>query len=51
VAGELAANLRADGAIVLKATARMFGNMEAKKLVVEEGAVVVGEARIGWKRS
>ena len=34
---------------VLKATARLFGDIEAKDLVVEDGAVVVGHARIGIK--
>ena len=49
IAGELAADLRAEGTIILKATARMFGDIEAKDLVVEDGAVVVGHARIGIK--
>lgn len=47
IAGELTADLRAAGTIVLKATARVFGSVEAKSLVVEEGAVVVGPARVG----
>jgi cytoskeletal protein CcmA (bactofilin family) len=47
IAGELAANLQADGTITLKSTARMFGNLHAKSLVVEDGAVVVGDAQIG----
>jgi cytoskeletal protein CcmA (bactofilin family) len=47
IAGELAANLQCDGTVVLKSTARMFGDMQARHLVVEEGAVVVGNARIG----
>src|SRR5437867_2670303 len=49
IAGELAANLHADGTIVLKSTARLFGDMEAGNLVVEAGAVVVGQARVGLK--
>jgi DNA-directed RNA polymerase subunit RPC12/RpoP len=47
IAGELAANLQAEGTIILKSTARIFGDMQARNLVVEEGAVVVGVARIG----
>ena len=50
IAGELAANLHATGAIVLKSTARLFGDIEAGNLVVEGGAVVVGHAQIGPKR-
>ena len=51
IAGELAANLHAQGTIVLKSTARMFGDIVAKGLVVQEGAVVVGQCRIGAKKS
>ena len=47
VAGELAANLHARGTIVLKSTARLFGDVEAGGMVVQEGAVVVGQWRIG----
>jgi len=46
IAGELAANLRARGTVTLKATARMFGNVDAENLVVEDGAIVVGEMQI-----
>jgi cytoskeletal protein CcmA (bactofilin family) len=49
IAGELAANLRATGTITLKSSARMFGDLEAGGLVMEEGAVVVGKMRIGLK--
>jgi cytoskeletal protein CcmA (bactofilin family)/DNA-directed RNA polymerase subunit RPC12/RpoP len=51
IAGELVANLYAEGMIILKSTARMFGDVEAGNLVVEEGAVVVGRARIGMKNT
>jgi cytoskeletal protein CcmA (bactofilin family) len=47
IAGELAANLRADDTIVLKSTARLFGNIDARNLVVEDGAIVVGKMQIG----
>ena len=49
IAGELAANLKAAGTVVVKSTARLFGDVTAGSLVVEEGAVVVGKARIGAK--
>jgi len=48
IAGELAANLRVDGSVLLRATGRLFGDVEAKDLVVEEGAVMVGKAKIGF---
>jgi len=47
IAGELAANLRARDTVVLKSTARFFGDVDARHLVVEEGAVVVGKMQIG----
>ncbi|TMP98761.1 MAG: polymer-forming cytoskeletal protein [Verrucomicrobia bacterium] len=47
IAGELAANLRAEGVVVLRSTGRLFGDLEAKGLVVEEGAVMVGKAKVG----
>ena len=50
IAGELAANVLANETVVLKSTARLFGDVEAGNLVVEEGAVVVGKIRIGVKR-
>ena len=49
IAGELAANLRADETIILRSTARLFGDIEAANLVVDEGAIVVGQMRIGVK--
>ena len=47
IAGELAANLRAEETITLKSTARLFGNVDAKGLVIEDGAVVIGKMQIG----
>ena len=47
IAGELAATLHATGTVTLKATARWFGNLLARNLVIEEGAVIVGTLRIG----
>jgi cytoskeletal protein CcmA (bactofilin family)/DNA-directed RNA polymerase subunit RPC12/RpoP len=47
IAGELAANLHATGTIILKSTARFFGNLDAANLVIEKGAVVDGKMNIG----
>ncbi len=47
IAGELAANLRARDLVVLKSTARLFGDVDARHLMVEDGAVVVGKMQIG----
>ncbi len=47
IAGELAASLRARGTVVLKSTARLFGDVDARHLMVEDGAVVVGKMQIG----
>jgi cytoskeletal protein CcmA (bactofilin family) len=47
IAGELAASLHASGIVKLKATARCFGDVQAGSIVVEEGAIIVGELSIG----
>ena len=47
IAGELAARLCAKDAVVLKSTARFFGDVDARHLMVEDGAVVVGKMQIG----
>jgi len=47
ISGELAANLKSTGTVTLKSSARFFGNVEAGNLVVEAGAVFVGEAKVG----
>lgn len=47
IAGELVASLRAEGAVLLRASGRLFGDVRAGHLVVEEGAVLVGSVRIG----
>jgi len=49
IAGELVANARIAGTLWLKASARMFGDVEAEALVMEPGAVAVGTMRIGMK--
>jgi cytoskeletal protein CcmA (bactofilin family)/DNA-directed RNA polymerase subunit RPC12/RpoP len=47
ISGELAADVRVEDTMVLKSTARMFGNIEAANLVVEEGAILVGNLHLG----
>jgi len=47
ISGELVADLKGTGTVVLKPTARVFGNVIALNLVVEAGAVFVGEVKIG----
>ncbi len=49
IAGELVATLRAEGTVALRASARMFGDVEARNLIVESGAVFVGAAKIGTR--
>jgi cytoskeletal protein CcmA (bactofilin family) len=50
IAGELVADLEVVGAFVLRSGARFFGNAQASDLIVEDGAVVVGNLRIGLER-
>jgi len=47
IAGELVADIRVSGVARLRGSARLFGNVEAANLVVEEGAVVVGQLNLG----
>lgn len=47
IGGELVASLQASGTVRLRATARLFGAVQARDFVVEPGAVFVGAARIG----
>lgn len=46
ISGELAADLEASGSVVLRATARLFGKIQACGLIVEEGAIFEGAARV-----
>jgi cytoskeletal protein CcmA (bactofilin family) len=47
IVGELAADVCAEDTVFLKSTARLFGDVVAKHLVVEAGAVLVGKVRVG----
>ncbi len=51
IAGELVADVRAEKSIIVNATGRLFGRMEAQSLTVEAGGVAVGETRIGSSKS
>jgi cytoskeletal protein CcmA (bactofilin family) len=47
LAGEVIASIKSPGRVLLRATARVFGNIEAAHLQVESGAVLVGSMKIG----
>jgi cytoskeletal protein CcmA (bactofilin family)/ribosomal protein S27E len=47
IGGEFVGSLQAAGTVQLRATARLFGAVQARNFVVESGAVFVGSARIG----
>jgi cytoskeletal protein CcmA (bactofilin family) len=47
IAGELIANVKSPGKVLLRSVARLFGNLEARELVVESGAVIVGRVTVG----
>jgi cytoskeletal protein CcmA (bactofilin family) len=47
IGGELVANLQSAGTVFLRSSARLFGDVRARDMVVEAGAVFVGAARIG----
>jgi cytoskeletal protein CcmA (bactofilin family) len=49
ISGELAANLTVTGTLTVRASGRLFGDVTATHLCVEEGAVVVGRMTIGGK--
>jgi len=46
IGGELVSDIHADGSVTLRATGRLFGNVHARNLIVEEGAVLVGKVSI-----
>jgi len=47
ISGELVADIQATATVVIKSSGRLFGNVVAGHLVVESGAVFVGQAKIG----
>lgn len=46
ISGELVSDIHADTTVTLRATGRLFGNVRARHLIVEEGAVLVGQVKI-----
>ncbi|MBI3881732.1 MAG: polymer-forming cytoskeletal protein [Verrucomicrobia bacterium] len=46
IAGELAANVHIDGTVRIKSTGRLFGDVQVRNLIVEPGAVLVGNVRL-----
>ena len=50
ISGEWVGDLTGTGTVVLKPSARFFGNVTALNMIVEAGAVFVGTARIGRAR-
>jgi cytoskeletal protein CcmA (bactofilin family)/ribosomal protein S27E len=47
IRGELVSNLHVETTVTVRSTGRLFGNVQARHLVVEEGALVVGRMKIG----
>ena len=47
IAGELVATLHSAGTVLLKSSARLFGDVQAANLIVESGAIFVGAVRVG----
>lgn len=47
VSGEFIGNFKATGTVTVRAGGRLFGHVEAGGLVVESGAIIVGEMKIG----
>jgi cytoskeletal protein CcmA (bactofilin family) len=47
IAGELVADLIVSNTVRVRSTGHMFGNAQARNFVVEPGAVLVGELRVG----
>lgn len=49
IAGELVSNVHIPGTVILRASAHLFGDVEAANLIMESGAVLVGQVKIGLK--
>jgi cytoskeletal protein CcmA (bactofilin family)/DNA-directed RNA polymerase subunit RPC12/RpoP len=47
ISGELNADLKSSGKVIIRSTGRLFGNVEAAEMEVADGAVVVGNMTIG----
>lgn len=51
ILGELVASIRAEQTVFLRAAGRLFGDVQAHTLVVEEGAILVGQIATDWIES
>jgi len=47
IAGELVSNFNIPGTVILRASAHLFGDVQAAHLIMEPGAVLVGQVKIG----
>jgi cytoskeletal protein CcmA (bactofilin family) len=47
IAGEVIADLRVEGTLAIRSTARLFGDVVAGNMIVEPGAVLVGNLCVG----
>ena len=50
ISGELVSAIRATNTVILRRTARLFGDVQSGGLVVEPGAVFVGNAKVGVRK-
>jgi cytoskeletal protein CcmA (bactofilin family) len=51
IGGELVANIQSNGTVTLRTGSRFWGDIEAASLVIESGAVFVGNAKVGTASS
>ena len=47
IRGELVSDIRVETTVTVRRTGRLFGDVQARHFVVEEGAVVVGQMNVG----
>ncbi len=47
IAGELVSSFNIPGTVILRASAHLFGDVQAANLIMEPGAVLVGQVKIG----
>ena len=46
IAGELVASIKAGHTVVIKSTGRLFGDVQSQNIVIEPGAIIVGDMKI-----
>jgi len=47
IQGELVSHIQAEATVIVRRAGRLFGDVQAQDLVMEEGAVLVGQVRVG----